>query len=78
VAVGGEAVVGGRDRDGLGWAIVRILLPPYTQTLMVLLGFTRQFEDVGGSGPSIVVVAASSDGWGRSVGLDGELGRCRC
>jgi hypothetical protein len=54
------------------------LLPPYTQTLMVLLGFTRQFEDVGGSGPSIVVVAASSDGWGWLVGLDGELGRCRC
>jgi hypothetical protein len=45
---------------------------------VVLPRFTMQFEDVGGSSPSMAMVASSSAREGRPDGLGGELGRRRC
>jgi hypothetical protein len=44
----------------------------------MLLDFNMQFEDVGGSSPSMAMVAFSSAREGRSNGLGIELGRHRC
>jgi hypothetical protein len=43
----------------------------------MLLDFNMQFEDVGGSSPSMAMVAFSSAREGRLDGLGSELGRHR-